>query len=293
PEFKVKTELFSAGKITGTRVAELKGKYTLLHKTVISLQESEIQLLQEARRLNVVLEQQQHELEKAEQFPEESSSEVSQIRQQLLSCQNEYSAIKERECEIQFKMECLQEEKRLLENEYERIQKKREADKKIKELKENCDELCKEVIQRKAEINGIKEEVSSKQKLMLIDETEMKKLLEKQANLKGELVKILGVPALLGKETEEINQKKIDAKKKEALNDQIEELSDTLKAIEKRTEDILQERQDIMKELHGKQILLESKERECITLTKLLEISREKASVVLSDRLVVDVSHVV
>uniref|UniRef100_A0A663EGU8 Coiled-coil domain containing 146 n=1 Tax=Aquila chrysaetos chrysaetos TaxID=223781 RepID=A0A663EGU8_AQUCH len=277
--------LYLCFELLCTRVAELKGKYTLLHKTVISLQESEIQLLQEAKRLSVELDQQQHELEKAEQFPEESSSEVSRIRQQLLSCQNEYNAIKEREYEIQFKMECLQEEKRLLENEYERIPKQREADKKIKQLKENCDELCKEVIQRKAEINAIKEDVSSKQKLMLTDKKEMEKLLEKQANLKDELVKILGVPAQLGKETEKMNQKKIDAeKKKEALNGQIEGLNGTLKAIEKRTEEILQERENVMKELDGKQILLESKEREYITLTKLLEISREKESAVLSDR---------
>ncbi|KFV42878.1 Coiled-coil domain-containing protein 146 [Tyto alba] len=285
PAFQCLDELFSAGKITGTRVAELKGKYTLLHKTVISLQESEIQLLQEAKRLSVELEQQQHELEKAEQFPEESSGEVSRIRQQLLSCQNEYNAIKERECEIQFKMECLQEEKRLLENEYERIPKQKEADKKIKQLKENYDELCKEVIQRKAEINAIKEDTSSKQKLMLIDKKETEKLLEKQANLKDDLVKILGVPAQLGKETEKMNRKKIDAeKKKEALNDQIEELNGTLKAIGKRTEEILQEREDVMKELDEKQILLDNKEQECITLTKLLEINREKESVVLSDR---------
>ncbi|KAM9245626.1 LOW QUALITY PROTEIN: coiled-coil domain-containing protein 146 [Leptosomus discolor] len=284
PAFQCLDELFSAGKITGTRVAELKGKYTLLHKTVISLQESEIQLLQEAKRLSVELEQQQYELEKAEQFPEESSSEVSRIRQQLLSCQNEYNAIKEREYEIQFKMECLQEEKRLLENEYERIPKQREADKKIKQLKESCDELCKEVIQRKA-IAAIKEDVSSKQKLMLIDKKEMEKLLEKQANLKDELVKILGVPAQLGKETEKMNQKKIDTeKKKEALNDQIKELNGTLEAIEKRTEEILQEKEDVMKELDEKQILLESKEQECITLTKLLRISREKESAILSDR---------
>ncbi|XP_010285402.1 PREDICTED: coiled-coil domain-containing protein 146, partial [Phaethon lepturus] len=182
----------------------------------------------------------------------------------------------------------LQEEKRLLENVYERIPKQR-VNKKIKQLKENCDELCKEVIQRKAEINAIKEDVSSKQKLMLIDKKEVEKILEKQANLKDELVKILGVPAQLGKETEKTNRKKNDAeKKKEALNDQVEELNGTLKAIEKRTEEILQEREDVMKELDGKQILLESKERECITLTKLLEISREKESAILSDREALD-----
>nr|XP_021156315.1 coiled-coil domain-containing protein 146 isoform X3 [Columba livia] len=186
-------------------------------------------------------------------------------------------------------MQCLQEEKRFLETEYERIPKQKDADKKIKQLKENCDELCKEVIQRKAEINALKEGVSSKQKLMLIDKKEVENILEKQANLKvtqnDELVKLLGVPAQLGKETEKINRKKIDAEKMtEALNDEIEELNGTLKAIEKRNEEILQEREDVVKELDGKQILLESKERECSALTKFLEISREKESAVLSER---------
>ncbi|XP_065522835.1 coiled-coil domain-containing protein 146 isoform X3 [Lathamus discolor] len=278
-------QLFSAGKITCTRVAELKGKYTLLHKTVISLQESEIQLLQEAKHLSVELEQQQHELEKAVQFPEESFSEVLQIRKQLLSRQNEYNAIKERESDIQYKIKCLQEEKSHLESEYARTPKHRGTDKKIKQLKENCEELCKEVNQRKAEINAIKEDVSSKKKMMLIDKKETEKLLEKQANLKDELVRILGVPVKLGKEAEKINRKKNnEEKKKKALDDQIGELNSTLKAIEKRTEEILQEREDIKKELDEKKILLESKEQECSTLAKLLEINREKELVIVAER---------
>ncbi|NWU77499.1 CC146 protein, partial [Onychorhynchus coronatus] len=249
-----------------------------------SLQESETQLLQEAKRLSVELEQ-QHELEKAEQVPEDSSSEASQIRQQLLSCQSEYNAIKGREYENQLKIECLQEEKRLLEDEYEKIMKEKKDNKKIKQLKENCDELCKEVDERKAEIHAIEEAVSSKQKLILVDEEETEKLLDMQTNLKSELVKILGVPKQLAKETEKIYRKKIDAEKKnEALNDEIGELRRTLKAIEKKNEEILQEREDVKKELESNQVLLESKERECISLTKLLEINTEKELEILSDR---------
>uniref|UniRef100_A0A8C9L4Y9 Coiled-coil domain containing 146 n=1 Tax=Pavo cristatus TaxID=9049 RepID=A0A8C9L4Y9_PAVCR len=275
-------KLFSAGKLTGSRVAELKAKYTLLHETVRSLQESEIQLLQEAKRLSVDLEQQQHELEKAEQFPEESSSEVCRIRQQLLNCQNEYNAIKEREHKIQIRIKCLQEEKRLLEKEYERIPKQGEADKKTKKMKEDCDELHKEVIQRKAEVNAMKEGILSKQKLMLIDKKEMEKLLEVQDSLKDELVKILGVPVQLKKEAEKINQKKIDAENKnEDLNNQMQELNSTLEDIDNGTEKILQEREDVMKELDGKRALLESKEQECAALSKLLEIGREKELAIL------------
>lgn len=55
---------------------------------------------------------------------------------------------------------------------------------KILQLKENCDELSKEVIQRKAEIESIKEAVSSKEKLILMDEEEIEKLQETQTHLK-------------------------------------------------------------------------------------------------------------
>lgn len=51
-------------------------------------------------------------------------------------------------------------------------------------MKENCDELSKEVIQRKAEIDSIKEAVSSKEKMILTDEEEMEKLQEMQTILK-------------------------------------------------------------------------------------------------------------
>ncbi|XP_058718379.1 coiled-coil domain-containing protein 146-like [Poecile atricapillus] len=287
PAFQCLDELFSAGKITDTRVAELKEQYTLLHEAVISLQESETQLLQEAERLSTELEQ-QCDLEKAEQFPEEASSEASQIRQQLLSCRNEYNAIKGRVYENRLKIECLREEKKLLENEYERISKEKVSNK-IKKLKENCDELSKEVIQRKEEIDSIKEAVSSKEKLILTDEEEMDKLQEMQTYLKAELVRILGIPKQLAKETEKLNQKKIDAEKKnEALNDQIEELNRTLKATEKKTEEILQEKEDVMKELHDRQTLIQKNEQECITLTKLLEISAEKELAVLTDRQILE-----
>lgn len=60
----------------------------------------------------------------------------------------------------------------------------KEADKKIKKMKEDCDELLKEVIQRKAEVNAMKEDILSKQKLMIIDKKEVEKLLEVQDSLK-------------------------------------------------------------------------------------------------------------
>lgn len=89
----------------------------------------------------------------------------------------------------------------------------------------------------------------------------------------------------LKKEAEKINQKKIDAEKKnEDLNNQMQELNSTLNDIDKGTEKILQEREDVMKELDGKRALLESKEQECAALARLLEIGREKQLAILVER---------
>uniref|UniRef100_A0A8C2SY63 Coiled-coil domain containing 146 n=1 Tax=Coturnix japonica TaxID=93934 RepID=A0A8C2SY63_COTJA len=256
-----------------SRVADLKAKYTLLHETVRSLQESEIQLLQEAKRLSVDLEQQQHELEKAEQFPEDSSSEVWRIRQQLLNCQNEYN-------KISYFIPCCKKCYHHSTSVNSVISE--ESNKAMKKMKEDCDELDKEVTQRKAEVNAVKEDILSKQELALIDKKEVEKLQEVQDSLKDELVKILGVPMQLKKEAEKINQKKINAEKtNEDLNNQMQELNSTLKDIDKGTEEILQEREVVMKELDGKRALMESRERECAALTKMLETGREKEMAIL------------
>ncbi|XP_075782837.1 coiled-coil domain-containing protein 146 [Pelodiscus sinensis] len=290
PAFQFLDELYSAGKLPGTRVAELKAKYTTLHETVISLQESEIQLLQDAKHFTIEIEQQQQELEKADQFPEGFTSEVSRMRQQLLKYQNEYTAIKEREYELQYKVNSLQEDKRLLQQEYERIPKQGETEKKIKVLKENCEELRKETIQRRMEIKALKEDVTSKQKLMLREQKEVEELLEQQNDLKDELVQLHAIPVQLGKEMDKIKRKTLDAeKKKNILIDHVQELNDALKKMEKKSEEVLEEKEDVMKELDGKRALLESKEREFNHLTKLLEMSKENEATALADRAVLDI----
>lgn len=74
-------------------------------------------------------------------------------------------------------------------------------------------------------------------------------------------------------------------KKKKILVDHVQELNDALKKMEKKSEEVLEEKEDVMKELDGKRALLESKEREFNHLTKLLEMSKENEATALADRL--------
>ena len=69
-----------------------------------STQESEVQLLQDAKRFTKQIQQQQFHLQQADNFPEAFTTEVSKMREQLLKYQNEYNAVKEREFHNQYRL---------------------------------------------------------------------------------------------------------------------------------------------------------------------------------------------
>ncbi|XP_040268936.1 coiled-coil domain-containing protein 146 isoform X2 [Bufo bufo] len=291
PAYQCLDELFAAGKIPGTRVAELKSKYALLYEILKSIQESEIQLLQDAKRFTYLLEQQEHELEKADQFPEGSNTEVSRMRHQLLKYNNDLNEAEEREYRLQYKLECLREEKRLLEREYERIPKTGELEKRAKLLKEASDELKKENTQRILEIKAMKEDLALKEREIQREQAELEKIREQQEIVKDELVQVQNIPEQIGKDIDKINRKTIETEKKRfKLEDQCQELNQSIKQIENKTKKMLEEKEDVIKELEGKRMLLENKEQEFNRLTKLLELSKENEAVALGERAALDLN---
>ncbi|KAG9489979.1 hypothetical protein GDO78_005738, partial [Eleutherodactylus coqui] len=256
-----------------------------------SIQESEIQLLQDAKRFTYLLEQQQHELEKADQFPEGSNTEVSRMRQQLLKYNNDLNQAEEREYHLQYKLECLREEKRLLECEYERIPKTGELEKRAKLLRETSDELQKENTQRILEIKALKEDLALKESDIQREQTELKKIREQQEIIKGELVYVQYIPEQIGKDIEKINRKTIETEKKKLkLEEQCQELNHNLSQRDNKTKKMLEEKEDVKKEVEGKRTFLETKEQECNNLTKLLEFSKENEAVTLGERAALDLN---
>lgn len=69
-----------------------------------STQDSEVHLLQNAKRFTERIQQQRFHLQQADKFPEAFSTEVSKMREQLLKYQNEYNAVKEREYHNQYRL---------------------------------------------------------------------------------------------------------------------------------------------------------------------------------------------
>lgn len=263
----------------------------MLYETLKSIQESEIQLLQDAKRFTYLLEQQQHDLEKADQFPEGSNTEVSRMRQQLLKYNNDLNEAEEREYRLQYKLECLREEKRLLEREYERIPKTGELEKRAKLLKETSDDLQKENTQRILEIKALKEDLALKEREIQREQTELEKIQEQQEIIKDELVQVQYIPEQIGKDIEKIIRKTIETEKKKLkLGEQCQELNHNLKQTENKTKKILEEKEDVMRELEGKRTLLENKEQESNHLTTLLEFSKENEAVALGERAALDLN---
>ncbi|KAM5236429.1 coiled-coil domain-containing protein 146 [Ctenodactylus gundi] len=291
PAFICLNELYTMGKLPGTRMAELKAKYTLLHDTVISTQESEVQLLHNAKRYTEQIRQQQLHLQQAETFPQAQTTEVSKMREQLLKYQNEYYAAQQRESQNQYRLDRLVEERDLLLKEFEKIPKPGEGDKKTKMLKESTEELRKEIIQKKLEIKNLREDLASKQKQLAREQKELEKVMEHQVVLKDEVVHHQSIPLQIGKEIEKITRRKVEMEKKKiALENDFRELNYSLKKVESKLYTMANEKTGVIKEVDGKRALLEAKDREHNQLMKLLELTRENEATSLTERGILDLS---
>ena len=71
---------------------------------VCSKRNNEQKLLQKAKEYTVVLAQQKQELDKADTFPDNSNSEVSKLRQTLLTYNNDLAETEERQYQLDYKI---------------------------------------------------------------------------------------------------------------------------------------------------------------------------------------------
>uniref|UniRef100_A0AAR2LVG5 Cilia- and flagella-associated protein 58 central coiled coil domain-containing protein n=1 Tax=Pygocentrus nattereri TaxID=42514 RepID=A0AAR2LVG5_PYGNA len=283
--------LFSMGKISGAKVARLKASFNLLHGTLRSCQESELNLLQKAKRFRAELERQQQELEKAELFPEGQDTEVSRMRQQLLQFHNKLRESEDREYQMQYQLECLWEDKICLEKEYESQPKPVEQEKRYLTLKESCDEMRKEIAQRRQEIRSLTEDMEARHKQMQKEQRELEEKKETIESKEAELAQLLSMPGQLGKEIERINRKKIDVEKRKAvLEEQLQELAELKKKTQARCRQLEEERRAVVRELEGHRAHLEAAQRESSLLLKEVEMTKEKETILLGQRGVLDIN---
>ncbi|CAJ1054953.1 coiled-coil domain-containing protein 146 [Xyrichtys novacula] len=280
-------KLLSSGKISLTKVSKLKSSYRLLHDTLKSSQDSELQLLEEAERCRAVWENLQAELERTEEqsTSEQPQSEVNELRQQLLQAYNELRAAEDREYKTQHKLKCLWEEKQYLERENEIQPKPAELESRTKILQDTNENLRREVAQRQLEVRNLMEDVEthevqiSKEQKELEDKKEIIELKE------AEKAQLISVPDQILKEVERKRSKKEAAvKKMEALNTEISDVKQYVKQVEQKNATLRNMKKELNEELKHLQAKVEAGQREGRLLVKEQEVKREEEAELTGNR---------
>ncbi|KAI3366797.1 hypothetical protein L3Q82_009457 [Scortum barcoo] len=271
--------LLSLGKITQTKVAKLKSSYRLLHDTLKSTQDSEIQLLGDAKRCRAELERLQAEVERTEEqsTSEEPESEVNELRQQLLRAHNELKAAEDREYETQHKLKCLWEEKQYLEREIEIQPKPPELESRTKALQDKYEDLRREVAQRQLEVRSLVEDVETLETQILKEQKELEDKKEIIELKEAERARLITIPDQILMEIERKRSKREAAAKKiEALNSEISEMEQQVKEVEHCNHSLRSKKKELNEELEGLRTQVEATQRECRQLMKEEEVIREE-----------------
>ncbi|XP_070848662.1 coiled-coil domain-containing protein 146 [Chaetodon trifascialis] len=281
PAFQYLDELLSLGKISPTKVAKLKSSYRLLHNTLKSSQDSEIQLLEEAKRCRAELERLQAEVERREEqsTSEEPESEVNELRQQLLQAYNELKAAEDTEYETQHKLKSLWEEKQYLERENKIQPIPAELESRTKALLDTYEDLRIEVAQRQLEVRSLMEDVETHETQILKEQKELgdrKRIIELKEAEKAQLISI---PDQILKETERKRSKREAAMKKiEALNAEISGMEEQVEEVEQQNCFLRLKKKELAEELEGVRAQVEASQRECRQLLKEQEVKKEEVA---------------
>nr|XP_019948010.1 PREDICTED: coiled-coil domain-containing protein 146 [Paralichthys olivaceus] len=287
PAFYCLDELLSLGKISQAKAARLKSIYRRLNNSLKSVQDCELQRLEEAKRCHAELERMHAELEKTEEqsTSEEPESEVKELRQQLLRASNELRAAENTQYKTQLRLKCLREEKRYLERENETQLKPPELESRIKALQDKNEELRKEVAQRQVEVRSLTEDVETHEAQILREQKELEDQREIIELKEAEKAQLIGVPdQILEKRERKLSKKEAALKEIETLNAEISETEQQVQGVEVRNQSLRMRREEEMQKLEALQAQVEASQRECRQLLKEQEVSREEEAEFIGTR---------
>ncbi|XP_067248185.1 coiled-coil domain-containing protein 146 isoform X1 [Chanodichthys erythropterus] len=291
PALQCLEQLFSMGKVSGEKVARLRANFNLLHETLRRSQESEMHLLKEAKALRTTLEQQRLELEKAELFPEGPDTEVSRLKQTLLQYYNQLKEDEERDYQMQFQFECLEEEKLCLEKEYQDQPKQAELENRYMAMKNSCEEVKKEVVHLRQEVWTLTESLETHQKNIKKERHELEDLKGRVESNEAELAQVLLIPDQLGKEIDRVAHKKSELEKQVAVTEQhrMEHIEHQQKANAK-CEKVKEAKKEVARELEGHKAQLVAAENRKDRLLKELQMTKEKEAIFMDQRGLLDIN---
>lgn len=291
PALQCLEQLFSTGKISVEKVARLKASFNLLNETLRSSQESEMQLLLEAKTLRMTLEQQRQELENAELFPEGPDTEVSRLKQTLLQYYNQLKEDEERDYQMQFQLECLKEEKLYLEKEYQDQPKQAELESRYATLKNSCEEVRKEVLKLRQEVRTLTESMETQQKHIKKEQLELEDLKNRVESNEAELAQVLLIPVQLRKEVDRVAHKKLELEKQVAKIEQHRlDNVEHQKSLEAKCEKVKEAIKEVVREQEGHKAQLVTAENKQDRLLTDLQMAKAKEAAFMDQRGLLEIS---
>uniref|UniRef100_S4RJV6 Coiled-coil domain containing 146 n=1 Tax=Petromyzon marinus TaxID=7757 RepID=S4RJV6_PETMA len=247
--------------------------------------DSEEALLRETKRYTEELQGQRGQLESADAFPDGQSTDVGRLRSQLLRHHNALSQSEETHTQLHYKIQSLQDEKNLLQKEYERMPKPGDLERKAKLVMEGCEDLRREVSQRKAEVQSLQEELESRQGQMIREQKSLNQQKIMRENLKNELVQIHMVPGEIMKEIKAVEHKKQEQEERRAaLEAQSRDAQAALAGAAVRAEEARHEAVAVAEELDARRTQLDAQRHELQRLARDLAFAGEREAQRQGDR---------
>ncbi|CAH8565305.1 unnamed protein product [Schistosoma rodhaini] len=221
------------GKLSSVQIAQMKHRFFKLSGLLSKIRDNEFNLIQLSKKMSIQLDSLNESLSKADNYPEGYNTKADKLREQLLNANNRLLQIEERNEELNYTIESLKDEKRMLENEYNRMPKEEDVINQRKQLEKSVSEVKSEINKRSGETRQLTQTLQDT-KEMLGQVTKLKNDVEEQCqNLVSESAEIQSQLLQTMKETDKLQKQKdeVERLKTETSDEQLK-LQDEMKTLE-------------------------------------------------------------
>ncbi|KER27523.1 hypothetical protein T265_05480 [Opisthorchis viverrini] len=249
--FQAIDDQFHAGKLTSTEVAVYKARYMKVHEALKRTRENEFSLIQLSKRYMAEIEEQEQQLIKADQFPDNTITEPAQMRAQILNYYNSAMETDERVEMLQYEAGLLREERKLLNRDYSRLPMAElealsddvdiftEMERRMKTVQNQCQDLWLEIDMLKMEAKRSREQFRQASDMEHEAQSDLSNLGQRMNDVKAEWVIATDLPGQYSKEAEKARKYKSNAEKElQNLQQEFTELSETLSNLELQLNDL-------------------------------------------------------
>ncbi|TNN17441.1 Coiled-coil domain-containing protein, partial [Schistosoma japonicum] len=226
-------KLGDEGKLSSVQIAQMKHRFFKLSGLLSKIRDNEFSLLQLSKKWAIELDGLNESLSKADSYPDGYNTKADKLREQLLNANNRLLQIGERNDELNYTIESLKDEKRMLQNEYSRIPKEEDIENSRKQLEKSINEVKIEISKRSGETRQLTQTLKDT-KEMLGQITKLKADAEEQCQqLQSENAETQSQPLQIMKETDKLQKQKdeVERLKTETLDEQLK-LQDEMKTLE-------------------------------------------------------------